>query len=254
MFSYARWIHRATSSGGVKNFVTRVFLLFCDNNNNNQPIILFCLAVSWFQVDLNDLDPKLAYIQVTHVKPYFCKDELESRQNFFEQNHDMDTFQFETPFTRGGSARGNVEDQWKRRTILTSKYCWISVSGVKILLQLMNLFFFSGEYSFPYVLNRIPVKHKQAVELSPIEVAIDEMQIRVAELEEVVMPPIDVKKLQLRLQGSVAVTVNAGPLAYAMAFLDPKTSDKYSDSNVEILMDVFKWVEPPVKCSDEIKF
>lgn len=104
----------------------------------------------------------------------------------------------------------------------------------------MNLFFSSGEYSFPYVLNRIPVKHKQAVELSPIEVAIDEMQIRVAELEEVVMPPIDVKKLQLRLQGSVAVTVNAGPLAYALVFLDPKQVEKYSDSNVEILMDVFK--------------
>lgn len=102
------------------------------------------------------------------------------------------------------------------------------------------LFIFAAEYSFPYVLKRVPVKHKQAIELTPIEVAIDEMQNRVAELEEVVMPPIDVKKLQLRLQGSVAVTVNAGPLAYALVFLDPKLIEKYSDSNVEILMDVFK--------------
>lgn len=70
---------------------------------------------------MNDLDPKIAYIQVTHVKPYFCKDELEARQNFFEQNHDVDTFQFETPFTKAGSAHGTVEEQWKRRTILTSK-------------------------------------------------------------------------------------------------------------------------------------
>lgn len=84
------------------------------------------------------------------------------------------------------------------------------------------------------------MKHKQAIELTPIEVAIDEMQNRVLELEEVVMPPIDVKKLQLRLQGSVAVQVNAGPLAYAWAFLDPKEATKYNSEKVEHLKDVFR--------------
>lgn len=95
-------------------------------------------------------------------------------------------------------------------------------------------------YSFPYVLKRIQVKHKQSMELTPIEVAIDEMQNRVVELEEVVLPPIDVKKLQLRLQGSVAVQVNAGPLAYASAFLDPKEATKFSAEKVEHLKDVFR--------------
>lgn len=101
----------------------------------------------------------------------------------------------------------------------------------------------SAMYSFPYVLKRIPVKHKQAIELNPIEVAIDEMQNRVCELEEVVMPPIDVKKLQLRLQGSVAVQVNAGPLAYANAFLSPikDTSDvKYSEDRIDELKEIFR--------------
>ena len=68
------------------------------------------------------------------------------------------------------------------------------------------------------------------------------MQNRVSELEEVVMPPIDVKKLQLRLQGSVAVQVNAGPLAYALAFLDPKTASKYSTDRVDELKEVFRFV------------
>lgn len=90
------------------------------------------------------------------------------------------------------------------------------------------------------MLKRIPVKDKQSIELSPIEVAIDEMNNRVAELEDVVLPPIDVKKLQLRLQGSVAVTVNAGPLAYATAFLDPKRSSQYAADRVEDLKDVFR--------------
>lgn len=90
------------------------------------------------------------------------------------------------------------------------------------------------------MLKRIPVKDKQSIELSPIEVAIDEMNNRVAELEDVVLPPIDVKKLQLRLQGSVAVTVNAGPLAYATAFLDPKRCGQYTVDRVEDLKDVFR--------------
>ncbi|XP_065085612.1 dedicator of cytokinesis protein 9 isoform X1 [Ochlerotatus camptorhynchus] len=167
-------------------------------------------------VDVTSLDPKMAYIQVTHVIPFFCKDELEIRQTEFEQNHDVDTFMYETPFTPNGGARGAVEDQWKRRTILTT------------------------QYSFPYVLKRVPVKERQTLELSPIEVAIDEMQAKVAELEEVVLGPIDLKKLQLRLQGSVAVTVNAGPLAYASAFLDPKQCFKYASDKVEDLKDIFR--------------
>lgn len=90
------------------------------------------------------------------------------------------------------------------------------------------------------MLKRIPVKDKQEIELSPIDVAIDEMHTRVAELEDVVLPPIDVKKLQLRLQGSVAVTVNAGALAYATAFLDPKRSSQYADDRVQDLKAVFR--------------
>lgn len=77
--------------------------------------------------------------------------------------------------------------------------------------------------------------------MKPIEVAIDEMQIRVAELEDVVFTqPTDAKKLQLRLQGSVCVQVNAGPLAYATVFLDPSLSNMYPDDKVEELKDIYR--------------
>lgn len=75
----------------------------------------------YFQVDPNALDPKLAYIQVTHVIPFFSKEELDQRLNEFEQNHDVDTFMYETPFTKSGAARGSVEEQWKRKTVIKSK-------------------------------------------------------------------------------------------------------------------------------------
>lgn len=73
-------------------------------------------------IDITELDPKIAYIQVTHVTPYFEKYELETRQTEFEQNHNVSCFMFETPFTKEGKARGIPEEQWKRRTILTSKF------------------------------------------------------------------------------------------------------------------------------------
>lgn len=108
-----------------------------------------------------------------------------------------------------------------------------------ILIDFFN--FLLAEYSFPYVKKRIPVKGREVIELSPIEVAIDEMQVRVAELEDVCFSlPTDVKKLQLRLQGSVCVQVNAGPLAYATVFLDPKTSGNYAEDKVEELKDIYR--------------
>lgn len=71
-------------------------------------------------VDAISLDQKTAYIQVTHVTPYWEKDETDERQTEFQQNHDIFTFMFETPFTKDGKARGSPENQWKRRTILKS--------------------------------------------------------------------------------------------------------------------------------------
>lgn len=74
------------------------------------------------QVNPETLDPKLVYIQVTSVTPYFTKKELEVRQTEFETTHDINCFMFETPFTKDGRVRGSPEEQWKRRTILKSIY------------------------------------------------------------------------------------------------------------------------------------
>lgn len=73
--------------------------------------------------------------------------------------------------------------------------------------------------------------------------AIHEMQIRVQELEDVVFTePTDAKKLQLLLQGSVCVQVNAGPLAYASVFLDPTLCNMYPEDKVEELKDIYRSV------------
>nr|KAF6368216.1 dedicator of cytokinesis 9 [Myotis myotis] len=169
------------------------------------------------KVNPKDLDSKYAYIQVTHVTPFFDEKELQERKTEFERSHNIRRFMFEMPFTQAGKRQGGVEEQCKRRTILTAIHC------------------------FPYVKKRIPIMYQHHTDLNPIEVAIDEMSKKVAELRQLCSSAdVDMIKLQLKLQGSVSVQVNAGPLAYARAFLDDTNTKRYPDNKVKLLKEVFR--------------
>ncbi|XP_055002257.1 dedicator of cytokinesis protein 9 isoform X19 [Sorex araneus] len=169
------------------------------------------------KVNPKDLDSKFAYIQVTHVTPFFDEKELQERKTEFERSHNIRRFMFELPFTQGGKRQGGVEEQCKRRTVLTAIHC------------------------FPYVKKRVPVMYQHHTDLNPIEVAIDEMSKKVAELRQLCSADeVDMIRLQLKLQGSVSVQVNAGPLAYARAFLDDTNTKRYADNKVKLLKEVFR--------------
>ncbi|XP_049871737.1 dedicator of cytokinesis protein 9 [Pectinophora gossypiella] len=170
-------------------------------------------------VNRDELDSKLAHIQVTWVRaaPEGVASVSTASEGSFERAHNVRRFVFETPFTRDGAARGPVHHQRLRLTHLTAE-TW-----------------------FPYVKRRAPVIETQVEEKSPIEVAVSEMEGQVAELTEIVNAKApDLKKLQLRLQGSVCVQVNAGPLAYANAFLDPTLAQMYPEEMVDKLKAIFK--------------
>uniref|UniRef100_K7FDG9 Dedicator of cytokinesis protein 10 n=1 Tax=Pelodiscus sinensis TaxID=13735 RepID=K7FDG9_PELSI len=169
------------------------------------------------KVNPKDLDPKYAYIQVTYVTPFFDEKEAEDRKTDFEMHHNISRFVFETPFTLSGKKHGGVEEQCKRRTILTTSHL------------------------FPYVKKRIQVISQTSTELNPIEVAIDEMSKKVSELKQLcTMEEVDMIRLQLKLQGSVSVKVNAGPMAYARAFLEETNAKKYPDNQVKLLKEIFR--------------
>uniref|UniRef100_A0A8D0CVJ5 Dedicator of cytokinesis 9 n=1 Tax=Sander lucioperca TaxID=283035 RepID=A0A8D0CVJ5_SANLU len=169
------------------------------------------------RINPKDLDSKFAYIQVTHVTPYLEEKELVDRKTDFEKSHNIRRFVFEMPFTISGKKQGGVEEQCKRRTILTTTHC------------------------FPYVKKRIAVMYQHHTDLSPIEVAIDEMSKKVAEIKQLCSSSeVDMIRLQLKLQGSISVQVNAGPLAYARAFLDDACAKKYPDNKVKQLKEVFR--------------
>lgn len=91
-------------------------MLLSWNLYSNLPI----LAI--WQVNIDTLKPAVAYIQVTFVKPFFDERELAERRTIFERSNNIRRFVFEMPYTKKGTARsGAVEDQFKRKTILTSK-------------------------------------------------------------------------------------------------------------------------------------
>lgn len=75
------------------------------------------------------------------------------------------------------------------------------------------------------------------------------MEQRVKDLRKVVdaAPPIDLKLLQLRLQGSICVQVNAGPLTYASTFLardgagaGEGSGERYPEAKVRQLRAIFR--------------
>ncbi|XP_010771881.1 dedicator of cytokinesis protein 9-like [Notothenia coriiceps] len=169
------------------------------------------------RINPKDLDSKYAYIQVTHVTPYLEEKEEVDRKTDFEKSHNIRRFVFEMPFTISGKKQGGVEEQCKRRTILTTTHC------------------------FPYVKKRIAVMYQHHTDLSPIEVAIDEMSKKVGEIKQLCSSiDVDMIRLQLKLQGSISVQVNAGPLAYARAFLDEACAKKNPDNKVKQLKEVFR--------------
>uniref|UniRef100_A0A8C2VY18 Dedicator of cytokinesis 6 n=1 Tax=Chinchilla lanigera TaxID=34839 RepID=A0A8C2VY18_CHILA len=155
-------------------------------------------------VDKSKLDPQKAYIQITYVEPHFDTYELKDRVTYFDRNYGLRTFLFCTPFTPDGRAHGELHEQHKRKTLL------------------------STEHAFPYIKTRIRVCHREETVLTPVEVAIEDMQKKTRELAFATeQEPPDCKMLQMVLQGSVGPTVNQGPLEVAQVFLadipeDPK--------------------------------
>ncbi|NWS41865.1 DOCK8 protein, partial [Probosciger aterrimus] len=155
-------------------------------------------------VDKRKLDPNKAYIQITFVEPYFDEYEMKDRVTYFEKNFNLCRFMYTTPFTMDGRPRGELSEQYKRNTILTTMH------------------------AFPYIKTRINVIQKEEFILTPIEVAIEDMQKKTQELTAATsQEPPDAKMLQMVLQGSVGATVNQGPLEVAQVFLaeipaDPK--------------------------------
>lgn len=157
-------------------------------------------------VDRESLDSAKAYIQITYVEPYFDLYEYRTKVTYFERNNNIKRFVFATPFTQDGRAHGEIHEQHKRKTILTTSHM------------------------FPYIKTRLQVISHDQVLLTPIEVAIEDIQKKTKELAVALyQEPPDTKILQMVLQGCIGTTVNQGPVEVAVVFLKDSPENKSQD-------------------------
>lgn len=90
-----------------------------------------------------DLSLFQAYIQITYVEPFFDTYEMKDRITYFDKNYNLRRFMYCTPFTLDGRAHGELHEQFKRKTILTTSH------------------------AFPYIKTRVNVTHKEEVSPQP---------------------------------------------------------------------------------------
>ncbi|KAF8728559.1 hypothetical protein HU200_017822 [Digitaria exilis] len=179
------------------------------------------------QVNADELQPGVCYLQITAVDPVMEDEDLGSRrERIFSLSTGtvrarvFDRFLFDTPFTKNGKTQGGLEDQWKRRTVLQT------------------------EGSFPALVNRLLVTKSESLEFSPVENAIGMIETRTAalrnELEEPQSSEGDqlprLQSLQRILQGSVAVQVNSGVLSVCTAFLSGEPATRLRSQELQQLI------------------
>lgn len=93
-----------------------------------------------------------------------------------------------------------LEDEALKKPHVTDMHDWKVCFLISFLSQAAS--------TFPYVKKRVEVMGEKQVELKPVDVAIDEMKARTAELTKLCSSQgVDMIQLQLKLQGCVSVQV-----------------------------------------------
>lgn len=138
--------------------------------------------------------PDKIYLQITTIKPHVR--DTEHRQGFFEQNTNISEFIWETPYTLTGKPQGELQEQYKRKTI------------IKV------------QEPFPAMMTRIPIIQKEEIVQTPIENAIEIIDVSIDKLIAATNKnPIDVNALHLVLSGTLIPQVHEGIPQIVKAFL-----------------------------------
>jgi len=189
-----KYIYREHSSVRLVDFSTRMVAQFSELIGTevkaipNKPI-----------ADLN-LDATGHYIQVISVDPYQDRERVKSKKEIttFDKQHGVDKYVFEAPWCGpdGGKPSEEVSKQWKIRNIyVTPKF-------------------------YPSLTRRHKVCEENQETLGPLDCAIDLLEIRIELIKlELQLRPPNTKTLQIVLQGSIMLQVNAGPMAIMHYFL-----------------------------------
>ncbi|CAI2294693.1 unnamed protein product [Caenorhabditis sp. 36 PRJEB53466] len=178
-------------------------------------------------MDLTRIDPTVAYVQVTHVEPVEAPKEPgpAAPVSDFTIHTNLDEFSYECASVeneRKVSREPAIHEQVLKRTVLR-----VAAGG------------------FPATRRRLPVVHVAHEQFSPLEFACQKLSTKAEQIRKTLAAAangrrLDVKGLQLLLQGAVLPTVNAGPLAYAEAFTKDEQREKYGEEAIAKLREAFR--------------
>jgi len=200
-----QFIYREPPSIRIADFTERLKHQYSSHFGRDKVVVL-----SNTRVRREELNPDCIYLQIIAVEPLVP--ENSTRLSAFEQNHNLDTFTFTTPFTKDGKTIGPIQQQWLRKTTLVT------------------------EIPFPYISKRVLVSNTNEVELSPVEAATELIEDRTRRLQAELRAPLP-KTLQIILQGSLLPQVNAGPVAIMEAFLPAKLASTFTEASIQRLRD-----------------
>lgn len=175
------------------------------------------------QLDTSKIDPTVAYVQVTHVEPVESGDQRPTSD--FTIHTNLDVFSYECAMVeneRKLSKEPAIHEQVLKRTVLR-----VAHGG------------------FPATRRRLPVVDVTYEQFSPLEFACQKLNTKAEQIRKTLNSAsngrrLDVKGLQLLLQGAVLPTVNAGPLAYAEVFTKDEQKEKYGDEAIGTLRESFR--------------
>ncbi|KAI9190337.1 Dedicator of cytokinesis protein 9 [Blastocladiella emersonii ATCC 22665] len=179
------------------------------------------------KIDESRLDATRAYVQVTHVEPYFGDAAVYPSgppASVYDQHNRLASFLYMVPFTVGGRAHGDIASQYLRQVICHT------------------------ERPFPYITKRLRVGRREETVLNPLQVSTQALNARCSRLKQLLHAvPVDAKSLQMVLSGSLRPQVNSGPAEIARVFLSPTPAPgqnspvcAYSPADLEELRVAFR--------------
>ncbi|KHN79568.1 Dedicator of cytokinesis protein 9 [Toxocara canis] len=190
------------------------------------------------ELDDSQLKGSMAYVQMTHVEPLTKGDDV----NSFKVNTNVRQFTYECPAVDESVPKDAPEIA--RRTL--KRICLTTAEP------------------FPNTRRRERVIERSEQILTPLELAVENLLFKARQIrrtldaavsagdnEKSIVDKLDVKGLQLLLQGAVQPTVNVGPLAYAEAFTTASQIERYGQAGVKKLAEAFKALM--AECAEALK-
>eukprot|EP01125_Pyxidicula_operculata_P019809 TRINITY_DN720_c2_g1_i1.p1 TRINITY_DN720_c2_g1~~TRINITY_DN720_c2_g1_i1.p1 ORF type:complete len:944 (+),score=239.58 TRINITY_DN720_c2_g1_i1:2637-5468(+) len=228
LLNNTRYIYRVSSSIRLVDFTEQIVKQFSelindqiktlpnnyDDKSNNEKSNLSASSKGTPVI----VEPNKSYMQVMNVDPFMDYSRLKSKKDItrFDKQFGINKFFVETPWVPPTSTSTipseEVSEQWKKRTT------------------------FETEKYFPGILRRSRVTEEKIEYLGPLDCAIDTINSRIELITlELQLRPPNTKTLQIVLQGSVMLQVNAGPKAIIRYFFGPNRPTNLDSTKIKIL-------------------